>query len=234
MSVASSGFAPRSSASIALQLLQSVPGGSDLRAARPPASSPPAQAEAADSVANLDKLANAIRLGQKNAFDVGRTYIDMSYETAAKVALAMRAQGEAMVQAIPQALSAFSPEDAARLQAFGADAAVLNPELPQLDDAAFNDIITRNIKKEYAGVPGFAEAMAAGTVVIRRASDVPEFNYGHKSFSLYKDGNMIGGAGWGKPFNQALYDQVAASGLQQAFGGAMGADYYITWPRNGI
>lgn len=185
---------------------------------------------AADSVAYRDKLVNAIRLGQKNAFDVGRTFVDMSYETAAKVALAMQAQGEAMVQAVPQALSAFSPEDAARLKSFGADAAVLNPQMPELDDAAFNDIVTRNIKKEFAEVPGFADAMAAGTVVIRRASDLPEFNFGMKSFTFYRDGNMIGGGGWGKPFNLALYDQVAATGVQQAFGGAMGADYYVTWP----
>ena len=154
----------------------------------------------------------------------------MSYETAAKVALAMQAQGEAMVQAVPQPLSAFSPEDAARLKSFGADAAVLNPELPELDDAPFNDIVTRNIKKEFAELPGFAEAMADGAVVIRRASEVPEFNLGHKSFTLFRDGYMIGGGGWGKPFNQAQYDQVAATGVQQAFGGAMGADHYVTWP----
>lgn len=220
----------RSSASIALQLLQSGPGGSNPQTPKVGLAKAPAASEAADSVAYRDKLANAIRLGQKNAFEVGRTFVDMSYETAAKVALAMQAQGEAMVQAVPQALSAFSPEDSARLKALGADAAVLNLPMPELDDAAFNDIVTRYIKKEFTAVPGFADAMAAGTVVIRRASDVPEFNFGENNYSLYKDGYMIGGAGFGKPFNQALYDQVAATGLQQAFGGAMGADYYITWP----
>lgn len=226
--------APRSSAAIALQLLQSAPGRFDPQAAKVALPKPATDDLAADSVAYRDKLANAIRLGQKNAFDVGRTFVDMSYETAAKVALAMQAQGEAMVQAVPQALSAFSPEDAARLKAFGADAAVLNPAMPELDDTAFNDIVTRYIKKEFTEVPGFADAMAAGTLVIRRASDVPEFNFGENNYSLYKDGYMIGGAGFGKPFNQALYDQVAATGVQQAFGGIMGANFYITWPGKAV
>lgn len=221
---------PLSSGAIALQLLQSAAGRADPFAPqRQQRSDPPVAEVTSSSQSYRDRLADSIRLGHKNAFDVGRQYIDLSYEDAARLSIAMQAQTKAMVKAVPQPLSAFPPEDAVRLQAFGADAAVLNPPVI-LDDATFFGIVTRNIEEQYASVPGFAEAFAAGTVVIQRASDVPAFNFGHKSYSLYKDGHMIGGAGFGMEYNQALYDDVAATGVQQAFGGMMGADYYMTWP----
>lgn len=55
------------------------------------------------------------------------------------------------------------------------------------------------------------------------------FNFGHNSFALFSRGSMIGGAGWGRAFNQPLYDQVAATGLQQGFGSMLEQDYYVTW-----
>jgi hypothetical protein len=176
-----------------------------------------------------DNLDRSFRLSQANVYQHALEQFHMSYRTAGQLGLALEAQGEALAQGRPQGLASFAPEDAQRLAALGTDSAMLVPEFA-LDQAAFDDLVIGHVQETYKDQPGFAEALATGSVVIQRASDVPEFNFGHKSFVLFKDGSMIGGAGWGKTVNQGLYDRVAATGLQQGFGGVMGQDYYVTWP----
>ena len=141
----------------------------------------------------------------------------------------MERQGEAMAQATPQSLDMFAPEDAVRIANSGADAAIEVPAI-RLDKVVFDDLVGTWAKDNLKDQPGFAAALADGTLMIRQASEVPEFNYVEKSFAFFKDGNMIGGGGWGGPFNQTLYDQVAATGVQQAFGSVMGQGFYMTWP----
>ncbi len=215
-----------SSSAIALKLLRDDPGGGATSTATG-ATRPPAKV---DALADRDlRQDNAIRIGQRNVYAQALDQFHMSYATAAKLGLAIDAQTEALVDAVPQALDRFPPEDAQRLAALGADAAVLTPEY-ELDKAAFDDLVAPFIRESLSGQPGFQEALAAGTLMIRRVSEVPEFNFGHNSYSLFKDGNMIGGGAWGRPFNQALYDRVAATGIEQAFGGVMGQNFYATWP----
>lgn len=214
-----------SSGAIALRLLRAnqgtVPAGPKLTVAA-----------AAEGLQQEEGLDRAFRLSARNAFNVAADSLHMNYATSAKLALAMEAQGEAMAQAEPQSLDQFAPEDAARIAAFGADAAIKVPTI-RLDDAAFDDLVRANVRETMMSVPGFAEAWAAGEVKVQRVEEVPEFGYVEKSFALFKDGNMIGGAGWGGVFNQLLNDKVATTGVQQGFGSIMGQGYYMTWGQAG-
>lgn len=226
MSQSVSAATPMSPAAIALRLLR---GAAAESAGNTPAARTAPAGETADRAAYEEGLDRLFRDDQRRLYDYAVEKFRMTYETSAKLALALESKGEAMAAAVPQALHAFAPEDASRLAALGADAAIPVPEV-ELDQAAFDDLVGNFVHDAYADLPGFAKAMAAGTVTIQRGSDVPEFNFGHKSFTLFKDGDMIGGAGWGKPFNQKLYDQIAATGIEQAFGSVMGQNFYVTWP----
>lgn len=174
----------------------------------------------------------AFRQDARIAYRAAVDSLHMTYATSAKMALALERRGEALTEATPQPLSQFAPEDAARLAALGADAAIEVPAI-RLDDAAFADLVHANVRETMMEVPGFAEAWAAGELKVQRIEEVPEFGYSEKSFALFKDGNMIGGAGWGGVFNLDLYEKVAATGVQQGFGGVMGQGYYMTWGQPG-
>lgn len=222
----SSSLQAMTSSSIALRLLRdeavSMTGGIML-------TNGPKVDMAADSAEYQDKLDRGWRLDAANTFKVALEHFHADYASAAKLGLALQTQAESLVEAKPQSLEGFSPEDAKRLSALGADAAILVPAI-ELDDATFNALVVPRVQAEYKDQPGFAEALATGQVKVQRTSAVPEFNFGHKSFALFKDGYMIGGAGWGQAFNQTLYDRIASTGIQQGFGGVMGQDYYVTWP----
>ena len=179
-----------------------------------------------------DRLDQSFRLSARNAYNAAVDSLHMTYATSAKLALALERQGEAMVAATPQPLSQFAPEDAARLAALGADAAIEVPAI-RLDDAAFADLVNANARLTMMEVPGFAEAWAAGTVKVQRLEDVPELGHVEKGFALFKDGNMIGGAGWSGLFNENQYNKIAATGVQQGIGGVMGQGYYMTWGAKG-
>jgi hypothetical protein len=185
-------------------------------------------AAAAERLQVEDRQDRAFRLDAQNDYSAAMSSLHMTYATSAKLGLALEKRGEAMAEATPQALSQFAPEDAARLAALGADAAIEVPAI-RLDDAAFADLVHANARVTMMEVPGFAEAWAAGEVKVQRAEEAPEFGYVEKGFALFRDGNMIGGAGWGGMFNQAQYDKVAATGVNQAFGSIMGQGYYMTW-----
>lgn len=86
-------------------------------------------------------------------------------------------------------------------------------------------------KENWTGLDGFSEALANGTLKIQRASDVPELGLGHVRYDLYRDGNMIGGTGFGAgTFNRSLYLEIQAQGIRQATGSINGHDFYVTWP----
>ena len=214
-----------SSGAIALRLLRANQDGA-------PVAPKMTVAAAAERLQYEDHLDQLFRASAQNAFNVAADSLHMTYATSAKLGLAMERQGEAMAQATPQPLTQFAPEDAARIAAFGADAAIEVPAI-RLDDAAFDDLVKVNARETMMSVPGFAEAWAAGAVKTQRTEEVPEFGYAEKSFALFKDGNMIGGAGWGGVFNQSLYDKVASTGVQQGFGSVMGQGYYMTWGAGG-
>lgn len=189
-------------------------------------------AAAAERLQVEERLDQSFRLSARNAYHVAVESLHMTYATSAKLALAMERQGEAMAEATPQPLSQFAPEDAARLAALGADAAIEVPAI-RLDDAAFADLVHANARVTMMEVPGFAEAWAAGEVKVQRMEEVPELGYAEKGFALFKDGNMIGGAGWGGLFNEDHYNKIAATGVQQGVGSVMGQGYYMTWGQPG-
>jgi hypothetical protein len=210
-----------SSGAIALHLLR---GKQDTAPAGPKQS----VAAAAARLQQDEGVDRAFRLGARNSYKVAVDTLHMTYATSAKLALAMEAQAEAMAQAEPQSLDQFAPEDAARLAALGADAAIQSPAI-RLDDAAFADLVHANARLTMMEVPGFAEAWAAGEVKVQRMEEVPELGYVEKGFALFKDGNMIGGAGWSNMVNEDHYNKIAATGVQQGVGSVMGQGYYMTW-----
>ena len=210
-----------SSSSIALRLLNAPPI-SQVSGALAPKSA------VAEKVAE-PKYAQAFRAHYANVYKYVLNTFQMSFDTASKMGEAMRAVSDTVARARPQALSQFDSVDARQLAALGADGAIEVPGF-ELDRAAFDELAGRFVPQFYKGQPAFDEAWAAGKVTIQQASDVPEFNLGHKSFMLFKGDDMFGGAGWGKPFNQALYDKVTSTGVEQAFGGVLGAEWYVTWP----
>ncbi|TPI34613.1 hypothetical protein FJW08_03265 [Mesorhizobium sp. B3-2-1] len=118
---------------------------------------------------------------------------------------------------------------AEKVKALGADA-VVQMKAPQISDEAFQAMMLEHSKANFADLPGFNEAAANGTLKIQRASDVPELGLGSVQYTLYKDGQMIGGAGFSAgTFNKSLYLDIQSQGVRQATGSINGQDYYVTW-----
>lgn len=127
-------------------------------------------------------------------------------------------------------LSDLPAADAKELRAFGADSAV-KVTAPEISDDDFRAMVLDYAKQSWGDLEGFSDALANGTLKIERASDVPELGLGHVQYDLYKDGNMIGSAGFGAGnFNKDLYLQIQAQGIRQATGAINSHDYYVTWP----
>lgn len=220
---------PLSSASIALNVLRSEAGTQTNISARPTMAK---DDMAADSVAYRAKLDQLWRIIAGNTHCVVLEQFHLDYATSAQYGIALRDQAHAMERAEPQPLASFGESDAAKFRALGANAAILVPQIV-MNSPEMHALTTKHIETTYQNQPGFAAALVAGQVKIQRTSEMPEFNFGHKSYALFRDGYMIGGALWGQPFNQALYDKIDASGTAQGFGGLMGQDYYVTWPKAG-
>jgi len=120
------------------------------------------------------------------------------------------------------------PSDhAARLRAYGVDTAIRVPK-PSVSDEEFQSRVMSEIEESWAGLDGFSEALANGTVKINRASDVPELGYETIQYDIYKDGHIFGGTGW-STFNRSYYDAQVAAGVRQGVGSIDGLDYYVTW-----
>lgn len=118
-------------------------------------------------------------------------------------------------------------EHAQRLRALGADSAVRVAK-PEVSDAEFQARVLAFVKDDMASLKGFSEALANGTLKIQRASNVKGLGYESIQYQLFRDGNMIGGAGW-DTINRQFYDAVAATGVHQNVGTVEGLDFYMTW-----
>jgi len=126
-------------------------------------------------------------------------------------------------------LSELPDADARKLRGMGADAAVRIDATPISQDA-FEKLVLSQIGESYKSKEGFSEALANGTLKIQKAESVPELGLGSVRYNLYKDGSMIGGAGWGADtFNKDLYMQRHAEGINQATGSINGHSWYVTW-----
>ncbi|TPL05609.1 MULTISPECIES: hypothetical protein [unclassified Mesorhizobium] len=124
-------------------------------------------------------------------------------------------------------LSDLPAEHAERLRSLGADSAT-RVQKPVVSDAEFQKTVMSYVKDAWTGLDGFNEALASGNVKIQRASDVKDLGYETIQYDLYKDGSLIGGAGW-DTINRSFYDAQAAAGVRQGVGSIDGLDYYVTW-----
>jgi hypothetical protein len=120
-------------------------------------------------------------------------------------------------------------EKAAWLETLGADNWALHRPAA-LDDAAFEKQALSSMSRSGTSkLPGFAEALADGTLRIQRATDMPELGYKSFQLVLFKDGAEFGGAGFGT-MNNDRWTELRRSGTFAATGSVRGNDYVATWP----
>lgn len=114
-----------------------------------------------------------------------------------------------------------------RLKAFGADGAVRRVA-PEISQAEFENLVMDFVADSYSRFEGFDEAIANGTLTIRKARDVPELGFETVLYDMYKDGNHFGGAGWSAVDSEARLE-ARKNGIMHALGSINGHDYVVTW-----
>lgn len=114
------------------------------------------------------------------------------------------------------------------LESFGADTWVLRDPMA-MDEAEFKrQVLDSLVKSGTAKLEGFAEARDNGTLTIHHASEMPELGYKSFQVTLYKDGAVVGGAGFSTT-NAEHRLELRRSGIFAATGAVEGNDYVVTW-----
>lgn len=129
----------------------------------------------------------------------------------------------------PAHASGIPADKVAWLDSLGADSWIVR-DPPRMDDATFEkQVLAGLVRNGSPKLAGFSEALAAGTLNIQRASDMPELGYKSFQVTLFKDGKECGGAGF-SVCNNERWVALRESGIYAGTGTVEGNDYVATWP----